>query len=326
MRRYVPLYASQLLAIGGHQCARAWDASAAAALVADFWADAPALLPALGAKPHWAQLSEREAVFRAGCGGEGGLPLMCHPLAEQVLWATPEALTQLHPLHGRARFLGRAPAHNNSLAVPYLGRVHRLSMQGRAAALAAHSVVADKQVLAAVAAGPRVTDALAPAAAQAALAQEVASVCAEHGHECTPVGPADFLAAVEAQRRAWFCVVPPGGTPTSVALADCFAAGLAVPAVFDEYLYDLLPFADVLPYRNMAAYVPLDDAATPGVSFLDHLAAYGTDRRESMLRTMQSLSQALQYAVRSHFIRRGLCNAGSAVTVTCSCRVGSGLT
>ena len=298
-RRYVPLYASRLLAGGGHRCAPAWDARAAAALLADFWADAPALLLALGAKPHWAQLSEREALFRAGCGGEGGVPLMCHPLAAQVLWATPEALTEPHPLHGRARFMGRAPAHNNSLAVPYLGRVHRLSMQGRAAALAAASVVADKRVLAAVAEGPGVTDAMAAAPEQAALAQEVARVCAEHGQECAAAPPADFLAAVEAQRRAWFCVVPPGRTPTSVALADCFATGLAVPAMFDEYLYDLLPFADVLPYRAMAAYVPLGDAVTPGVSYLDHLAAYGQGQREAMLRAMQGMSQALQYAVRS---------------------------
>ena len=228
-----------------------------------------------------------------------GRPLIavCHPLAERVLWATPEALTQPHPLHGRARFMGRAPAHNNSLAVPYLGSVHRVSMQSRAAALAAHAVVADKRQLAAVAEGPRVSDALAPIAAQAALAQDVARVCRERGHECTGPASADFLGAVQAQRRAWFCVAPPGGTPTSVALADCFAAGLAVPALFDEYLYDLLPFADVLPYRSMAAYVPPGDAVTPGISYLDHLAAYGLGERESMLRAMQNVSQALQYAV-----------------------------
>ena len=322
-RRYVPLYASHLLAGGAHECAPAWGHRAAAALVAEFWANAPALLPALGAKPHWAQLSEREALFRAGCGCEGGLSLMCHPLAEQVVWATPEALTEPHPLHGRARFMGRAPAHNNSLAVPYLGRVHRMSMQSRAAALAAHALVANKQLLAAVAEGPSVSDALAPTRVQAALAQDVARVCRERGHECTAAAPADFLAAVEAQRRAWFCVAPPGGTPTSVALADCFAAGLAMPAVFDEYLYDLLPFADVLPYRTMAAYVPPGDAVTPGISYLDHLAAYGPGQREAMLRAMQNVSQALQYAVPPHgaLLSTGCVVLGSCFRLAgpCSC-------
>ena len=303
-RRYVPLYASQLLAGGAHECAPAWDADAAAALVADFWADAPALMPALGSKPHWAQLSEREALFRAGCGGEGGLPLLCHALAEQVIWATPEALTAPHPLHGRARYMGRAPAHNNSLAVPYLGHIHRMSMQSRAAALAAHAVVADKELLAAVAGGPRVSDALPQTQAQAELAEAVTGACRERSQDCTDAGHADFLAAVAAQRRAWFCVAPPGETPTSIALADCFATGLAVPAVFDEYLYDLLPFADVMPYRAMAAYVPPGDAVAPGVSYLDHLAAYTLGECEGMLRATQNVSQALQYAVRPRSLLR----------------------
>ena len=78
-------------------------------------------------------------------------------------------------------FMGRAPAASNSVPVHNPGRVHRLSMQGRTAALAAQSVVADKRMLAAVAQGPRVNHPLAPAAAGAALAQEVARVCAEHG-------------------------------------------------------------------------------------------------------------------------------------------------
>ncbi|KAK9834820.1 hypothetical protein WJX81_001043 [Elliptochloris bilobata] len=299
---YVPLYASQLLGAPGrrHECATEWDRRAAAALLAEFWADAPALLPALGAKPHWVQLSEREALFRAGCGGEGGLPLMCHPLAEQVTWATPEVMTAPHPLHGRARFLGRSAAHNNSLAVPYLGRVHRMSMQSRAAALAAGTVLADKRRLAAVA--PRVSEALAMTPDQVKLAEGVARVCREREGECEAGGFQDFLEGVEAQRRAWFCVAPPGNTPTSVSLADCFAAGLAVPVLFDEYLYGLLPFADVLLYRDMAAYVPPGDAAAPGMSFLDHLAAYAVDRRAAMLRTMQGVSQALQYAVRPNHL------------------------
>lgn len=80
---------------------------------------------------------------------------------------------------------------------------------------------------------------------------------------------------------------------------DCFAAGLALPCVFDEYLYDMLPFADVLPYRAMMVFVPPEDARSPqGGTFLDHLRAYSANERVAMLRSMQSVSQALQYAVR----------------------------
>ena len=85
--RYVPLYMGQLLAPMGSRgaCAREWSHSAAAALVAEFWAEAPALLPSLGSKPHWAQLAEREVMLRSGCGGvEEGLPLLCHALADKV--------------------------------------------------------------------------------------------------------------------------------------------------------------------------------------------------------------------------------------------------
>lgn len=90
---------------------------------------------------------------------------------------------------------------------------------------------------------------------------------------------------------------PPSETPTSAALLDCFAVGLAVPCVFDEYLYDMLPFADVLPYRAMMVFVPPEDAKSPQATFLDHLRAYSVDERVAMLRGMQSVSQALQYAV-----------------------------
>ena len=262
----------------------------------------------LGRRAGAAASAGRQAALGASLGAGGAVPggvrrrgrpaAVCSPLAEQVIWATPEALTAPHPLHGRSRYMGRVPAHNNSLAVPYLGRVHRLSMQSRAAALAAHAVVADKQLLAAVADRPRVSDALPQTQTQADMSQSVTRACRERSQDCTDAGHADLLAAVAAQRRAWFCVAPPSGTPTSVALADCFAAGLAVPAVFDEYLYDLLPLADVLPYRGMAAYVPPGDAVAPGVSYLDHLAAYGLSECESMLCATQNVSQALQYVVR----------------------------
>ena len=216
----------------------------------------------------------------------------------QVIWATPEAATAPHPLHGRARFFGPAPSANNTLAVPYLGHVHRLSMQSRAALLAASDVVTDKKLLAAVVHGSGVAEAPGKDLAQAKLAAAIVQACQERAADCAASQSAVFVDAVAMHRRAWFCVTPPGDTPTSIGLADCFAAGLAVPAMFDEYLYDLLPFADVLPYRSMSAHVPLGDAAAPGISFLDHLGVYGLDHRTSMLRAMQNVSQALQYAVR----------------------------
>jgi len=294
LRRYVPLYASQLLVASGSEgsCQPDWTPAAAAELLAQFWADAPALLPLLGVKPHWMQLAERELHFHGGCGGEGegGLPLMCHPLAAQVTFATPEALTARHPVWGRRRYLGRAAAAKNSLAVPYLGHVHRMSMQMRAAALASASVVDNKRLLAALALAP---------AHDAELRSRLARACEERPEDCAVADARDVMGVVAAHAAAWFCVQPHGDTPTHVGLADCLAAGLAVPCVFDDYLFDMLPFADVLPYRAFMAYVPAEDAWHRHGSFLDHLAAYGVPERAAMLRAMQGVSQALQYAVRA---------------------------
>ena len=132
--RYVPFYGTQLWAdlASGKQigsihrstCQREWSWADQDELIGQFWADAPALLPLLGSKPHWMGLSEIEWMMHRGCGEVWGIPLMCNPLAEQVTFTTPEALTEQHPTaHWRTHFYGRAPAHNNSLAVPYLGHI-----------------------------------------------------------------------------------------------------------------------------------------------------------------------------------------------------------
>lgn len=105
--RYVPFYASHLQArpSGDAKCQPEQSESAVAALLASSWA---AMLPLLGSKPHWMQLSEREVAFRQSCGEQGSLPLTCHPLARHIIFATPEALTAPHPVRGRQRYLGRA--------------------------------------------------------------------------------------------------------------------------------------------------------------------------------------------------------------------------
>ncbi len=96
---YVPLWASQLVMrlVGQGACKPNWTEPAVDALMADFWADAPALLPALGRKPHWMALSEIEWGFRRGCGEGWGVPLMCHPLARDIMFASPEARRPRRP-------------------------------------------------------------------------------------------------------------------------------------------------------------------------------------------------------------------------------------
>ena len=286
----MPLYGTQLVAdLGGEgACKPNWTAAAADAVVAQFWADAPALLPLLGAKPHWMQLSEIEWMIHRGCGEGWGIPLACHPLAAHMTFATPEPLTAAHPQHGRQRFAGGRPAHNNTVAVPYLGHVHRAGMQDWAARLAAEGAAAEgKQFLASMCYGRM---------RGARLRMNLTAQCDARADVCWNVhGP--VLDIVDSYRRAWFCVQPHGDTPTRSALLDCMASGLAVPCVFDRFLFDLLPFADVIDYRSMMAYIPADDAMAPGASFLDWLRGYDGAARADMLGRLRAVSQALQYAV-----------------------------
>ena len=293
-RRYVPFYATQIqYGLGGEgACKPNWTRPAMDALIAQFWADAPALLPLLGAKPHWMQLSEIEWMIHHGCGEDGwGLPLACHPLAAHMVFATPESMTEPHPVAGHQRFASGRPAANNTVTIPYLGHVHRASMQQRAKLLADERVGAKKAYVASMCfRSMRGTQ----------LRADLARQCDARADECLNVGnDASLPNIIGSYRRAWFCVQPYGDSPTRSAIMDCIASGLAVPAVFDEFLFDMLPFADVINYRAIVAYIPAEAAMAPGASFLDWLRHYDGAARAAMLGSLQAVSQALQYAVRA---------------------------
>ena len=291
-RRYVPFYVTQTWADLGAEgrCKPFRSEAAQNELIAQFWADAPALLPLLGSKPHWMQLSEVEYFMHRGCGEGWGIPLACHPLAAHMTFATPEALTELHPTHWRQRFFGHAPAYNNSLAIPYLGHIHRVSLQARAQQLAGDGVATEKQFLASMSFGSM---------REAWLRKNLTEQCINAPEECWYLEYSSFEEVLNLYRAAWFCVQPYGDSPTRSALLDCLASGLAVPAVFDEFLFDMLPFADVLDYRSMLAYVPEEDVLPPDGNLLQRLRAFSTDARMAMLLNVQRASHALQYAVRT---------------------------
>ncbi len=41
-----------------------------------------------------------------------------------------------------------------------------------------------------------------------------------------------------------------------------------------DYLFNMLPFADVVSCRNFMVYIPADAVMLPGASFLKHLREY----------------------------------------------------
>ena len=226
-----------------------------------------------------------------GCGESWGMPLACHPLAAHITFATPEAMTEPHPTAGRQRFYGHKPAANNSLAIPYLDHIHRASMQNRAKQLADEAVASKKHFLASMSFGSM---------RGAWLRMNLTEQCQAAPEECWYLhyDASSFADIIDSYRRAWFCVQPYGDSPTRSALLDCMASGLAVPAVFDEYLFDMLPFADVLDYRSMLAYVAEEDVMPPAGTLLRQLRLYSSETRAAMLLSVQRVSHTFQYAVR----------------------------
>ena len=300
--RYVPFYGTQLWGdlVSGHQifastnrssCQPTWYWADQDQLIAQFWADAPTLLPLLGSKPHWMGLSDIEWMIHRGCGEAWGIPLACHPLAEHVTFTTAEALTKEHPTaYLRSHFYGNQPAHNNSVPVPYLGHVHRVSIHARDKQLADEAVAANKTLLATLSFASMRDSPL-----RVALAEE----CQAAPDECLFVPFTSLLEVIGTYRAAWFCVQPYGDTPTRSALLDCLASGLAVPAVFDEYLFAMLPFADVLDYRSLLVYVPEENVTGSNGSLLQSLREYSNDTRAALLESVQRAAHAFQYAVRA---------------------------
>ena len=292
----MPFYGTQLVTeLGGEgACKPNWTEAAQDALIADFWADAPALMPLLGAKPHWMQLSEIEWMIHRGCGEGWGIPLACHPLAEHITFATPEAMTEMHPQWWRQRMWGaRRPENNNSISIPYLGHIHRVSMHNRAKLLQDEAVASKKQHLATMSFGSM---------RYAWLRMNLTEQCQAVPSECWYMHYSGFLDVIESYRKSWFCVQPFGDSPTRSALMDCMASGLAVPCVFDDYLFDMLPFADVINYRSMMVNIDPDEVQAPGVSFLDSLRTVNDDARAAMLKSVQAVSHALQYAVQPNHL------------------------
>ena len=54
-------------------------------------------------------------------------------------------------------------------------------------------------------------------------------------------------------RRAWFCLQPPGDTFLGIGFYDCLFSG-AVPVLFDQNAQPKLPFADVLRWEELVGF------------------------------------------------------------------------
>ena len=208
-----------------------------------------------------------------------------------MTFTTVEALTKEHPTAAfRSHFYGHKAARNNSIPVPYLGHIHRVNIHNRDKLLADEGVAAEKTLLATLSFASTRNSPL-----RVALAEE----CQAAPGECWFMPFTSLPEVINTYRSAWFCVQPYGDTPTRSALLDCLASGLAVPAVFDEYLFDMLPFADVLDLRSMVVYVPEENVTGTGGSLLQSLREYSNGTRGAMLENVQRAAHAFQYAVRA---------------------------
>ena len=294
---FVPVYATQLLK--PHmlsRCSRALSDAEAAQLAADFWADAPQLLPLLGRKPHWLFVAELESQLRNGCGGWGS-GFLCHEKAAQLIVTSAEPFAGRHP-SGWHWLASSQPTHAGSLSVPFIGNVH-YSASNYAAGLQQPKKT---HLMTMAFAASRTKD--------TQLREILLRHCAARPHACLapdlgpPLASARYATLINVTRVAsayaagHYCIQPYGDTPTRQAFYDCVALGTSIPVVFDPHLLDFLPFSHVIPYDQFVVVVSEQEAAESSAqSWAERLPSPGSKAYTAMLRTLSAHHHAFQYAV-----------------------------
>ena len=97
----------------------------------------------------------------------------------------------------------------------------------------------------------------------------------------------------QAAKESWFCMQPSGDTPTRAATFDCLMAG-AIPVFFDPLIYELLPYGDKIPWRDI---VVIQLESNRDVTTLEMLTKMPLDARLKRLRLLHDAQTILQYSI-----------------------------
>ncbi len=100
----------------------------------------------------------------------------------------------------------------------------------------------------------------------------------------------NYTSIQQVAGQAWYCLQPPGDTPTRAAIFDCLMAG-AIPVFFDPLITELLPFGDKIPWKDIITILP--DSGTNPIEVLSRIP---TETRLEQLRRLHDAQPILQYS------------------------------
>ena len=282
---YVPFYATLL--VYGHTlagCYPAYTKDEQDALVASFWESVDVLLPMLASKPHWLALAQLEGEVLDGCGG-WAVGLLCHPRASSLVVTVPEPMAEY--TNNWHTFGSAIKLHDNVVAVPYMGHVHRMVF---------HQPAADELL-----------EMKSHLVATSFATHRFAGLRTKLMHDCNNRSSACIYKAVkyqgslqnvadvmQAYSKSWFCAQPPGDTPLRLAIYDCLALG-ALPVFFDPFVVHHLPFADIIQYEDFVTVIEDAESAPNIIDRLDEQVS--ASRRLQMVAALQRVAQVFQYVV-----------------------------
>lgn len=258
-------------------------------------------------------IADLEVDLMDGCGGWPGVNFLCHPDAEHLVWTTPELFTGARQ-KGNAWARGqRHDPHPNAVSIPYISHTSR-SQGLRVDPFNGTEVFSSKYVLMSEAMRLRKSVRIRPGrwVLQGALKADCKYY--EQFGDCVYYDPSDpsegnlntpalhedlvnlfdYSILITLARQAWYALIEPSGDlPTRLSLWDVFQ-GSTIPVVFDEHLFSVLPFADLIDY---SAFVPVKPTTWKGSFVVEVKRSATFATRLQALASLHNVRHLLQYSL-----------------------------
>ena len=233
-------------------------------------------------------LDELQLGSMQGCADLGyDSDFLCYPESEHLIVTVPEPFTGNFGPH--KLLLSDEPRRKNSIAIPYISHIH-YGPRAYAAELDRKALAERKHSRVAMVFSLNRNSELRPL---------LLEQCALHPGACVadPGGdPSRTLhEMLDHYHSSWFCLMPPGDTPTRRAFYDCVNLGDSIPVVFDSKLLEFLPFSELLNYESFVEYVDMA-AIFEGKDVVEMLMGVSEEEIFSKLGALHQLRHILQYA------------------------------
>ncbi|KAG2500736.1 hypothetical protein HYH03_001500 [Edaphochlamys debaryana] len=135
------------------------------------------------------------------------------------------------------------------------------------------------------------------------IREQLLEQCHAKPEQCAALSAKDagsdsgILDLIRGMEQSWFCLQPHGDTPSRKGVYDSLLLG-CIPVVFDRYVLDTFPFADVLDPSRLVAYVPR--SVVNATNIVDHLnRRYPPKKRQAMLAHILAVKHVFQWSLSS---------------------------